>query len=118
MPTATKAELTGQFLAMSRPWVAGGMTTRELIDAFLKFYHDVRVSDVDPKEGDKLLLESSGSSSHHLIDKPADLIDAPDSALKFSAEEYRYVGLSRELWPPEAELDDDDDEDDESEEEF
>jgi hypothetical protein len=115
MPTATKGEVTQQFLAMSRAWVAGGMTARQLIDAFTKFYRDVRVSDVDPDEGDKLLLDSSGSSSHHLIDSPADLINASDSSLKFSAEEYRYVGLSRELCPPEGAWDDDDNE---SKEEF
>lgn len=60
-----------------------------VVEAFVQFYRDVRVEDVD----DSVMMEW-GSSSPHLLDGFADLREVSP---KFDETEYQWIGLTRQL---------------------
>lgn len=108
--TITKADVASEFLKLSRSWVNGGKTTRGLIDDFVRFYREVYAIDADHDLGDVLMFNCSGEMPHHLIDDPVDMTRG-GARFPFSDDRFRYVGLSREFWPPAVYTDDEDDED-------
>ncbi|HEV8605635.1 MAG TPA: hypothetical protein VGQ99_09730 [Tepidisphaeraceae bacterium] len=112
METLKRVRMIERFLAAARAWVGSEMTARELIAAFVEFNREIAVSDVDPDGGDRFLLSAAGATAPHLIDAPTNLVGAPDSEVQFSDKEHRYIGLSRELWPRQSEVDVEDNADD------
>jgi hypothetical protein len=111
MPEMNREEVVQAFEKLAKPFVgAGSLDPRTMLEQFIQFYRDVRISGASlDEDGDMLLLEW-GTAQPHLLDRFTDLRTRNPNRLKFDRTTYQWLGLTRQVFASggdeEAEFDD------------
>jgi hypothetical protein len=92
-----------QFLKMAKPLVRSGESARQLLDVFMEFYSQVRISGADLEEEGDVLLFEWGSCEPLLVKAPTDLRALGDDDVEFDEKEYQWLGLTRQVFAPSSE---------------